>query len=218
MAQKKTDALNLSLLILALTLEISFSHAVKLNVALIVLALGFLGWRRAFRSLIVLLLLPLIPAASSYWAITLHATDTSYALLLFVRTYAFTALGLVFLTGVDLEALLLWLEQHKLSPNFVYGLLVVIHALPQIMREVADLSGSESAARSETASLVAADLRQGHLRCDGLAGSVCDRHVCAWLHRRRFANGSTAIDQFPPRFVDGRRSVRDGESYWPLTS
>ena len=128
MAQKKTDALNLSLLILALTLEISFSHAVKLNVALIVLALGFLGWRRAFRSLIVLLLLPLIPAASSYWAITLHATDTSYALLLFVRTYAFTALGL-----------LLWLEQHKLSPNFVYGLLVVIHALPQIMREVADL-------------------------------------------------------------------------------
>lgn len=139
MAQKKTDALNLSLLILALTLEISFSHAVKLNVALIVLALGFLGWRRAIRSLIVLLLLPLIPAASSYWAITLHATDTSYALLLFVRTYAFTALGLVFLTGVDLEALLLWLEQHKLSPNFVYGLLVVIHALPQIMREVADL-------------------------------------------------------------------------------
>lgn len=139
MAQKKTDALNLSLLILALTLEISVSHAVKLNVALIVLALGFLGWRRAFRSLIVLLLLPLIPAASSYWAITLHGTDTSYALLLFVRTYAFTALGLVFLTGVDLEALLLWLEQYKLSPNFVYGLLVVIHALPQIMREVADL-------------------------------------------------------------------------------
>ncbi|EKQ23055.1 energizing module transmembrane component of thiamin-regulated hydroxymethylpyrimidine ECF transporter [Lacticaseibacillus paracasei] len=43
MAQKKTDALNLSLLILALTLEISFSHAVKLNVALIVLALVFLG-------------------------------------------------------------------------------------------------------------------------------------------------------------------------------
>lgn len=33
----------------------------------------------------------------------------------------------------------MWLEQHKLSPNFVYGLLVVIHALPQIMREVADL-------------------------------------------------------------------------------
>ncbi|MEG6530865.1 CbiQ family ECF transporter T component [Lacticaseibacillus paracasei] len=139
MTQKKTNALNLSLLILALTLEISVSHAVKLNVALIVLALGFLGWRRAFKSIAVLLLLPLIPAASSYWAITLHGTDTSYALLLFARTYAFTALGLVFLTGVDLEELLLWLEQHRLSPNFVYGLLVVIHALPQIMREVADL-------------------------------------------------------------------------------
>lgn len=50
MAQKKTDALNLSLLILALTLEISVSHAVKLNVALIVLALGFLGWRRALEA------------------------------------------------------------------------------------------------------------------------------------------------------------------------
>ena len=55
MTQKKTNALNLSLLILALTLEISVSHAVKLNVALIVLALGFLGWRRAFKSIAVLL-------------------------------------------------------------------------------------------------------------------------------------------------------------------
>ncbi len=89
------------------------------------------------KSLVVLALLPLIPAASTYWAITLHGTDTTYALLLWVRTYAFTALGLVFLIGVDLEILLLWLEQHKLSPNFVYGLLVVIHALPQIMHEVA---------------------------------------------------------------------------------
>ncbi|MDE3314386.1 energy-coupling factor transporter transmembrane component T [Lacticaseibacillus zeae] len=137
MLPKKTNALNLSLLILLLTLEISFSHSVKLDLALIGLATGFLLWRRAFKSLVVLALLPLIPAASTYWAITLHGTDMSYALLLFVRTYAFTALGLVFLIGVDLEALLLWLEQHKLSPNFVYGLLVVIHALPQIMHEVA---------------------------------------------------------------------------------
>ncbi|MDE3281445.1 energy-coupling factor transporter transmembrane component T [Lacticaseibacillus parahuelsenbergensis] len=137
MLPKKTNALNLSLLILLLTLEISFSHSVKLDLALIGLATGFLLWRRAFKSLVVLALLPMIPAASTYWAITLHGTDTSYALLLFVRTYAFTALGLVFLIGVDLEALLLWLEQHKLSPNFVYGLLVVIHALPQIMHEVA---------------------------------------------------------------------------------
>ncbi|QVI35993.1 cobalt ABC transporter permease [Lacticaseibacillus chiayiensis] len=137
MVSKKTNALNLSLLILVLTLEISFSHSVKLDLALIGLAAAFLLWRRAFKSLVVLALLPLIPAASTYWAITLHGTDTTYALLLFVRTYAFTALGLVFLVGVDLEALLLWLEQHKLSPNFVYGLLVVIHALPQIIHEVA---------------------------------------------------------------------------------
>ena len=137
MPVKKTNAVNLSLFILLLTLEISFSHAVSLNVALIGLASGFLIWRRAFKSLVVLALLPLIPAASTYWAITLHGTDTTYALLLWVRTYAFTALGLVFLIGVDLETLLLWLEQHKLSPNFVYGLLVVIHALPQIMHEVA---------------------------------------------------------------------------------
>ncbi|RXT56821.1 energy-coupling factor transporter transmembrane component T [Lacticaseibacillus chiayiensis] len=137
MVSKKTNALNLSLLILVLTLEISFSHSVKLDLALIGLAAAFLLCRRAFKSLFVLELLPLIPAASTYWAITLHGTDTTYALLLFVRTYAFTALGLVFLVGVDLEALLLWLEQHKLSPNFVYGLLVVIHALPQIIHEVA---------------------------------------------------------------------------------
>ena len=74
MPVKKTNAVNLSLFILLLTLEISFSHAVSLNVALIGLASGFLIWRRAFKSLVVLALLPLIPAASTYWPIRMRIT------------------------------------------------------------------------------------------------------------------------------------------------
>lgn len=56
-----------------------------------------------------------------------------------LRTVTFAALGIVFALGVELEELLLVLEQKGLPANFVYGLLVVVHGLPAIRQEVADL-------------------------------------------------------------------------------
>ena len=83
--------------------------------------------------------LPLLPAIGTFWSIYLHGTSSQQAWLLFSRTYAFAGLGLAFAVGVDFEELLLLLEQKGLAPNFVYGILVVVHALPEVKREINDL-------------------------------------------------------------------------------
>ena len=83
--------------------------------------------------------MPLLPAIGTFWSIYLHGTSSQQAWLLFSRTYAFAGLGLAFAVGVDFEELLLLLEQKGLAPNFVYGILVVVHALPEVKREINDL-------------------------------------------------------------------------------
>lgn len=133
---KKTNALNMSLFILILTLEISFTRSVSLNIFLIGLAVLFFLFQRKWGSVILLVLLPLIPAFSTYWSVMLNGSGSEDAILLLTRTYAFAALGLSFAVGVDLEELLLVLEQKGVAPNFIYGLLVVVHSLPAIKNEV----------------------------------------------------------------------------------
>lgn len=133
---KKTNALNMSLFILILTLEISFTRSVSLNIFLIGLAVLFFLFQRKWASVILLVLLPLIPAFSTYWSVMLNGSGSEDAILLLTRTYAFAALGLSFAVGVDLEELLLILEQKGVAPNFIYGLLVVVHSLPAIKNEV----------------------------------------------------------------------------------
>ncbi|MGC3051213.1 cobalt ABC transporter permease, partial [Enterococcus faecalis] len=75
----------------------------------------------------------------TFWSIYLHGTSSQQAWLLFSRTYAFAGLGLAFAVGVDFDELLLLLEQKGLAPNFVYGILVVVHAIPEVKREINDL-------------------------------------------------------------------------------
>lgn len=133
---KTTNTLNMSLFILILTLEISFTRTITLNLFLIGLAVVFFLVHQKWRSLLLLIFLPLIPALSTYWSVMLHGSGSEDALLLLTRTYAFAALGLSFAVGVDLEELLLVLEQKGVAPNFVYGLLVVVHSLPAIKEEV----------------------------------------------------------------------------------
>ncbi len=133
---KKTNTLNMSLFILILTLEISFTRSVSLNIFLIGLAVLFFLFQKKGGSVILLILLPLIPAFSTYWSVMLNGSGSEDAILLMTRTYAFAALGLSFAVGVDLEELLLVLEQKGVAPNFIYGLLVVVHSLPAIKNEV----------------------------------------------------------------------------------
>ena len=79
--------------------------------------------------------LNLLPAIGSAWAIIVHSSNYKYALLIFTRTYSFAALGLILATYISLVELLKYFEQHGLSSNIVYGLLVVIQALPRIQYE-----------------------------------------------------------------------------------
>ena len=85
---------------------------------------------------LVIFLATFTKAIGTFWSIYLHGTSSQQAWLLFSRTYAFAGLGLAFAVGVDFEELLLLLEQKGLAPNFVYGILVVVHALPEVKRKL----------------------------------------------------------------------------------
>lgn len=128
----------MTFVILLLTVELSFSSSVLLNLWVILACLGFLLWRKRYGGLAAVIVLPLLPAITTYWSVSMRGNSED-ALLLAARAVAFAAMGIVFAMGIDLEELFLVLEQKGLPPNFVYGLLVVIHALPAIKQEVADL-------------------------------------------------------------------------------
>ena len=137
--QQQTNAAIYASLILILTFELSFSQSILANLAVFMGCVIFLIGQRKSRLLLWLFFLPLLPAIGTFWSIYLHGTSSQQAWLLFSRTYAFAGLGLAFAVGVDFEELLLLLEQKGLAPNFVYGILVVVHALPEVKREINDL-------------------------------------------------------------------------------
>ena len=133
---KKTVELPLALLILVLAFELAFVKSIAVNSLVVVVIVLFFAYKKQFRALVALLLVPLLPALANYWSFYLHATDASVALVYFIRTYAYAALGFALAFGVDSEEVLLVLEQKGLPANFVYGLLVVVHAIPAIKDEV----------------------------------------------------------------------------------
>lgn len=135
----RTNTLSLTVLLMVLTLEISFTKSLSLNLFIVVLSVLYLIFHKRWVGLAGLFLLPLIPALSTYWSVMVHGSGSDDAWLLFSRTFAFAALGMMFAFGIDLEELLLVLEQRGVPTSFIYGILVVLHALPDIKREVIDL-------------------------------------------------------------------------------
>lgn len=133
------DPLPMSLVIILFTVEISFARSAPLAGFVIIAALLLLLLKRKWKGIALLLFLPLLPALATYWSVLVNGSGQSDALLLFVRTFAFAALGMSFTFGVDLEELLLTLETRGMPVNFVYGLLAVIHAFPKLLGEVNDL-------------------------------------------------------------------------------
>lgn len=132
----KSHTLGLTILLFLLTIEISFSQSIALNVYVVTLSLLFLATKKRYGGMVGMILLPLIPALGTFWSIYLYGSDTHQAWLLLSRTFAFAAMGMTFAFGVDLEELLLILEQKKMPTQFVYGILVVLHAVPNIRREI----------------------------------------------------------------------------------
>lgn len=136
MSVTKSSALMLSGLLLLLTIELSFTSSVTLNWFVVLVSALYLLSKKKWFGLFGLVFFPLIPALGTYWSVYLYGNNPDYGLVLVSRTFAFAAIGMVFAFGVDLEELLLILEQKKLPTSFVYGILVVLHAMPVIQREI----------------------------------------------------------------------------------
>ena len=133
--QKKIISPTLTLIIMLLTIWISFSKLLVPNIIIIATTIFLLLLSKYWNKLLIFIFLPLLPAIGSAWAIIVHSSNYKYALLIFTRTYSFAALGLILATYISLVELLKYFEQHGLSSNIVYGLLVVIQALPRIQYE-----------------------------------------------------------------------------------
>ena len=133
--QKKIISPILALIIVILTIWISFSKLLVLNFVIIGSTILYFCLSRHWKKLLYFILVPLLPALGSGWAIIVHSSNYKFALLIFSRTYSFAALGLSLATYVSLVELLKYFEQHGLSSNIVYGLLIVIQALPRIQYE-----------------------------------------------------------------------------------
>ena len=133
--KKKIISPTLTLIIMVLTIWISFSKLLVPNIIIIATTICLLLLSKYWNKLLIFIFLPLLPAIGSAWAIIVHSSNYKYALLIFTRTYSFAALGLILATYISLVELLKYFEQHGLSSNIVYGLLVVIQALPRIQYE-----------------------------------------------------------------------------------
>ena len=133
--QKKIISPTLTLIIMVLTIWISFSKLLVPNIIIIATTIFLLFLSKYWNKLLIFIFLPLLPAIGSAWAIIVHSSNYKYALLIFTRTYSFASLGLILATYISLVELLKYFEQHGLSSNIVYGLLVVIQALPRIQYE-----------------------------------------------------------------------------------
>ena len=133
--QKKIISPTLTLIIMLLTIWISFSKLLLPNIIIIATTICLLLLSKYWNKLLIFIFLPLLPAIGSAWAIIVHSSNYKYALLIFTRTYSFASLGLITATYISLVELLKYFEQHGLSSNIVYGLLVVIQALPRIQYE-----------------------------------------------------------------------------------
>ena len=133
--EKKIISPILTLVIVILTIWISFSKLLVLNFVIIGSTILYFCLSRHWKKLLYFILVPLLPALGSGWAIIVHSSNYKFALLIFSRTYSFAALGLSLATYISLVELLKYFEQHGLSSNIVYGLLVVIQALPRIQYE-----------------------------------------------------------------------------------
>lgn len=121
------------------TLEISFIKSIPLNLFIVALSIIYLIYRKRYIGLIGVFIIPLIPALSTYWSVAVHGSSLFDAWVLFTRTFAFASLGMMFAFGIDIEELLLMMEQKGMSKSFVYGILVVVHSIPTIKKEVSGL-------------------------------------------------------------------------------
>lgn len=128
------------LLLFIIALEISFSLIISLNVALVVLAIGYLLLHHTkYRTIGWLLIVPLLPAIG-LWStqyINGSGNKTLMAWVLFTRIYAFVFTGATFTLTTNILQLADSLEQNwHLPSKFAYGVLAAYNLVPKIQHEV----------------------------------------------------------------------------------
>lgn len=128
------------LLLFIIALEISFSLIISLNVALVILAIGYLLLHRTkCRTIGWLLIVPLLPAIG-LWStqyINGSGNKTLMAWVLFTRIYAFVFTGATFTLTTNILQLADSLEQNwHLPSKFAYGVLAAYNLVPKIQHEV----------------------------------------------------------------------------------
>ncbi|RRK10435.1 energy-coupling factor transporter transmembrane protein EcfT [Lactiplantibacillus garii] len=128
------------LLLLIVALEISFTTIVSLNVALVILAgIYLLAKRVKLRTLLWLLIVPLIPAIGLWSTQYINGTGQKelMAWVLFTRIYAFVFTGATLTLTTDVLELTDSLEQNcHLPAKFAYGVLAAYNLAPKIKHEV----------------------------------------------------------------------------------
>lgn len=127
-------------LLFVVALEISFTTIVSLNVALIIIALIYLLFKRTrLKTLGWLLLVPLLPAIGLWSTQYINGTGdkTLMAWVLFTRIYAFVFTGATFTLTTNILQLADSLEQNwHLPAKFAYGVLAAYNLIPKIKHEV----------------------------------------------------------------------------------
>ncbi|WP_137597560.1 energy-coupling factor transporter transmembrane component T family protein [Paucilactobacillus kaifaensis] len=124
------------LLVLLISLEVSFTQSLSANLILITGSLFYLMIHKtSFRSLLLLGVVPFLPALGLFVTIYYFSPDHDlhFAWVLFTRMYVYVTAGASFtLTSTPLD-LALSLEQNwHLPSKFAYGTLAAFNMLPKI--------------------------------------------------------------------------------------
>ena len=128
------------LLLLIIALEISFTMIISLNVALVILAIIYLGLHGTkLKTLVWLLVVPLLPAIGLWSTQYINGSGDKalMAWVLFTRIYAFVFTGATFTLTTNILQLADALEQNwHLPSKFAYGVLAAYNLVPKIQHEV----------------------------------------------------------------------------------
>ncbi|MFT8324915.1 energy-coupling factor transporter transmembrane component T family protein [Oenococcus sicerae] len=126
--------------VMLISLEISFTNIITLNIYLIILGGIYLLMNRVnYKKLLWLLLMPLIPAFGSWMSFYFNGTGNYIhtAWVLFTRVYAYVWFGAALTLTTDASQLLASFEQNFHMPTkFVYGILGAFNFVPRILETI----------------------------------------------------------------------------------
>jgi energy-coupling factor transport system permease protein len=127
------------IMILALALEISFTHVTALNMIIITISLIYLLVFSSWKRIAYLILITCIPAVGIYVAQKIQGSP-QYGILLVTRLYAFTAMGSTYTCKTSIADLAASLEQNfNLPSKFAYGVMGAFNLTNTIKQEVIDI-------------------------------------------------------------------------------